>query len=128
MATSTKVVRKRSTSKEAYRLWFEFLKRAYTTPNLVVDTTYYAKWGDVANTKFEHWWKATGSELFNPKVIGVQLVSKGKPNSDCLLVSIPKSLTPTQSANALRSMLMQHYAAIGHTPHTARTFACHQRM
>ena len=123
MATSTKVKKKRSTSKEAYRLWFEFLKRAYTTPNLKVDTAYYEKWGDVANTKFEHWWKAIGSELFNPKVTGVELATDGKPNSDCLLVSVPKSLTPTQSANALRSMLMQHYAAIGHKPHTERTFA-----
>ena len=123
MATTPKIKSKRSTSKEAYRLWFEFLKRAYALPTTSVDTNFYQKWGDVEHTKFEHWWKAIGSEQFNPKPKGVELVTDGKADSNAVLVSIPMSLTPTQSANALRGLLMQHYAAIGHTPHADHTFA-----
>ena len=123
MGASPKIKTKRSASKEAYRLWFEFLKRAYMSPSVTVDTAFYEKWGDVEHTKFEHWWKAIGSELFNPQIVGVELVGEGKAGNGCVLVSVPMSLTPTQSATALRSLLMQHYSATGHVPLTERTFA-----
>ncbi len=53
----------RATSKEATRLWFEYLKRAYQNPKIDVDSNFYSAWGDVGNTKFDTWWKEHQAEL-----------------------------------------------------------------
>ena len=45
----------RSTGKEAIRLWFEFLKRAYLAGDVKVNANYYKAWGDAATTKFDTW-------------------------------------------------------------------------
>lgn len=37
----------RATGKEAIRLWFEFLRRALHADGVVVNSKYYAAWGDV---------------------------------------------------------------------------------
>jgi hypothetical protein len=111
----------RSTSKEAVRLWFEFLKRAHQTPSVKVNSKFYKAWGDVAGTKFEAWWREVGCELF--PLHKVTIAERYLSNSEVLMVSVPKSLTPTAAGNQLRELLLEHYQATKHKPTTTKTFA-----
>jgi hypothetical protein len=111
----------RASGKEAFRLWFEYLKRAYQSTNVQVDTKYYDAWGDVANAKFETWWKAHGHVLF--PLSKVEIVKRYLSDAEFVQVKVPKSLTPTQAANQLRETLIEHYQAIDHVPKPKRTYA-----
>ncbi len=107
--------------KESFRLWFEFLKRAYKTPGLEVDTCVYSSWGSVADTPFDNWWKNGGRSLLVPRTRVTLLGEDGVPEQH-LALSVPLSLTPTQAANELRALLIAHYAATGHTPKPVQHF------
>jgi hypothetical protein len=110
----------RATGKEAIRLWFEFLKRAHHADGVVVNTSHYKAWGDVANAKFERWWKQH-SELLFPKrkvVVGQRDLS----DSGMVNIAVPRDLTPTEAANQVREVLRAHYAAVGHSPKPQRTY------
>lgn len=111
----------RSTSREAVRLWFEFLKRAHQTPSIKVNSKFYKAWGDVAGTKFETWWREVGCQLF--PLHKVELAQRYLSNSEVLTVSIPKALTPTQAGNQLRELLLEHYQATMHKPAMTKTYA-----
>lgn len=110
----------RATGKEAIRLWFEFLKRAYHADDVVVDSEHYAAWGDVANTKFETWWVQCGKELFSYRK--VEVVQRYLSDAGVVHISVPIALTPTEAANQVRQTLMAHYEAIGHRPRPKRTY------
>lgn len=110
----------RATGKEAIRLWFEFLKRAASTPNLKVNNRYYEGWGDYANTKFETWWKINGDALF-PRT-KVEIAKRYLSDGDVICLSVPMSLTPTAAANQVRDLLIAHYQAIGHQPKPRRHY------
>jgi len=111
----------RASGKEAFRLWFEYLKRAYQSTNVQVDTKYYDAWGDVANAKFETWWKAHGHVLF--PISKVEIVKRYLSDAESVQVKVPMSLTPTQAANQLREALIEHYQAFDHVPKPKRTYA-----
>ena len=96
----------RSTSKEAYRLWFEFLKHAYRHPDIQVNKKYYADWGDVVNLRFNEFWIQKSDTLF--KRATLELVNSGKANEESLLVRVPIEFSPTQAANELRKILLTH--------------------
>lgn len=49
---------------EPYRLWFEFLKLAIQDPDIEVDRSLYAPWGDVENLTFDKWWSSHWRQLF----------------------------------------------------------------
>ena len=110
----------RATGKEAIRLWFEFLKRATSTPNLKVNNKYYEGWGDYANTKFETWWKINGDALF-PRT-NVEIAKRYLSNAEVVQLSVPMSLTPTAAANQVRDLLIAHYKTIGHQPKPRRHY------
>lgn len=44
-------------SVEPYRLWFEYLKLASTDPEVTINPTVYAEWGDYHDQTFSKWWK-----------------------------------------------------------------------
>ena len=111
----------RANGKEAIRLWFEFLKRAHEVPKLKVNHSYYQEWGDYTNTKFETWWKENGNSLFPQNK--VEIVKLPFKNSDAIHLSVPKTLTPTDVANQVRELLINHYKAIGHNPKSKRVYA-----
>jgi hypothetical protein len=111
----------RASGKEAFRLWFEYLKRAYQSPNVHVDSKYYYAWGDVANAKFETWWKAHGDVLFPRSK--VEITKRYLSDAECIQIKVPMSLTPTEAANQLRDTLIEHYKAIGHVPKPQRIYA-----
>jgi hypothetical protein len=97
----------RANSKEAYRLWFEFLKRAIDNPNVKVDLKHYKAWGDVANYKFDRWWKEIGSSVIDLNgQSNVSFATDGINEEGSYLVRIPKTLTSTEAANQLRQLLL----------------------
>lgn len=88
--------------REAYRLWFEYLRVAHESERQDVrealkhSAEFYAPWGDVTNIKFDLWWKEK-AHLFEDKYV-VRRLTAGEPPNDpnALIVEIP--LTLSQSA------------------------------
>lgn len=111
----------RATGKEAIRLWFEFLKRAHHAEGVKVDAKYYSAWGDVATVKFESWWKQNSDHLF--PMHKVQLAQGRLSDAGHVQLTVPMALTPTEAANQVRQLLMEHYSAIGHKPNPQRVYA-----
>ena len=107
MATSNRR-QNRANSKEAYRLWFEFLKRAIDNPNVKVELKHYKAWGDVSKFKFDKWWKEIGSKVIDLDVqSNVSFATDGTIEEGSYLVRIPKTLTSTEAANQLRKLLLE---------------------
>ena len=111
----------KTAGREGVRLWFEFVKRAHTDKTVRVNEAFYKAWGDYPNQKFNEWWKQHAETLFPRNK--VELVQRYLSDSEHVKVSVPMSLTPTQAANQLRDVLMQHYEAIGHVPRAQRAYA-----
>jgi hypothetical protein len=107
MATSNRR-QNRANSKEAYRLWFEFLKRAIDNPNVKVELKYYKAWGDVTKYKFDDWGKDIGSKVIDlDGQSTVSFASDGATEEGSYLVRIPKTLTSTEAANQIRQLLIE---------------------
>lgn len=104
---------KRSETKEAYRLWFEFLKRALADESVTVNRKLYASWGDVGSYAFDRWWREIGSDAIQLGGKEVTLAKAAtRDDKSAFLVSVPKSLTSTDAANKLRKLLID----LNHTP------------
>jgi len=49
--------------KEAYRLWFEYLRLAHGSSEQKIknalnrSTKYYGPWGNIEDVKFDRWWR-----------------------------------------------------------------------
>ena len=114
----------RATGKEAIRLWFEFLKRACHAENITVNTKHYQHWGDVANTKFEKWWRSNTELLFPYRK--VEITQRYLSDAAVVNVSVPMALTPTVAAEQLRHALIEHYNSMGHTPKPQRVYTLTQ--
>jgi len=99
-------------SKEAYRLWFEFLKRALDEDRSSVDLKIYSEWGDVENYSFTKWWREVGERITAKPIVTAEIVEKGSADEDSYLIKVPKSLTSTQISNEVRRMLIE----IDHQP------------
>lgn len=110
----------RASGKEAIRLWFEFLKRALASDEVVVRASHYQAWGDVKNAKFETWWKANGDVLFPRR--SVQVVQRYLSDTGVVHVAVPLALTPTDAGNQVRELLMSYYQEIQHEPKPQRTY------
>lgn len=110
----------RATGKEAIRLWYEFLKRACVDTNIAVNAKYYKDWGDVGTTKFETWWKTNAEQLFPYRK--VEVVQRYLSDAGVVHVSVPMALTPTEAANQVRQVLIEHYKGIDHDPKPQRVY------
>lgn len=102
----------KSESKEAYRLWFQFLKRALTEDRAAVDLKLYSEWGDVQNYSFTRWWREIGDRITAKPIVKAELLEKGSSDDSSYLVRLPKSLTSTQLGNEVRRLLLE----IDHQP------------
>ena len=111
----------KTAGREGARLWFEFVKRAHADKNVHLNKAFYKAWGDYQNQTFNEWWKQHAETLFPRN--RVELVQRYLSDSEHVKVSVPMSLTPTQAANQLRDVLMQHYEAIEHVPRAQRAYA-----
>ncbi len=111
----------RTTGREATRLWFEFLKRAHHAKGVRVNARHYKAWGDVVTPKFEAWWKQHSDQLF--PLSKVELAQRRLSDAGQVQLAVPMALTPTDAANQVRQLLMEHYKAIGHKPMAQRVYA-----
>lgn len=116
MATTVKKkarLQNRTHSKESYRLWFEFLKRALAHDRASVKLHLYKSWGDVEKYKFHKWWTEIGSQVINLETTShVEFATDTFTYDGSYLIRIPKSLNSTQAATQLRLLLTKH----GHKP------------
>jgi hypothetical protein len=99
-------------SKEAFRLWFEFLKRAIAENPSDVDMKHYAEWGDIANYSFTKWWKEIGETITARHTNDAEFVSAGSADESSYLIRVPKSFTSTQIGEKVRKLLIE----AGHQP------------
>jgi hypothetical protein len=116
MATTVKKktrLQNRTQSKESYRLWFEFLKRALAQDRASVKLHLYKSWGDVESYKFDKWWNEIGSHVINLDMkSNVEIATDTHADESSYLIRVPKSLNSTQAATQLRLLLTKH----GHKP------------
>jgi hypothetical protein len=118
MATTNKPKRPRAQSREAYRLWFEFLRRAIAEDKSKVRLDLYKEWGDVTAYKsFDAWWRDVGSKVINLHPLAIELVTEGKADDQTYLLRVPKTMTSTEIGNEVRQFLIAH----GHEPHKGST-------
>jgi hypothetical protein len=87
--------------REAFRLWFEYLKLAHTSADkriksaLIVSEPFYSPWQISKANRFDDWWKAH-SQLFEERLL-VRALKLGEVPSDMnsLVVEIPLTQSPT---------------------------------
>lgn len=103
----------RSHSREAYRLWFEFLRRAIAEDKRAVRLNLYSEWGDVTVYRsFDAWWREVGSKVINLQPVAIELVDQAAADDQTYLLRVPKSMTSTQIGNEVRNYLI----SLGHQP------------
>jgi hypothetical protein len=85
----------------AYMLWFKYLQTAHRDPRPEVrealqrSKEFYEPWGDVANAKFDEWWKEKRL-LFAEKYVVRQLSAGGPPaDPEAIIVEIPLRQSPS---------------------------------
>jgi hypothetical protein len=84
-----------STSKEPYRLWYEFLKRAKRQNMKVLKK--YDEWGDVS-IGFQRWWDSKGNTIFHVVANGVHIATDSTmSDANYHLVAIPKHFSPREA-------------------------------
>ena len=100
---------------EPYRLWFEFLKLAFTDPCVNVDKDFYRDWGDIEGQDFDSWWAgATWRELFaiegEVRLIGDdETITSNAPQSS-LAVKLPLGKPIKETLADVEALLQEHSA------------------
>ena len=93
-------------SKQHFRLWFEFYKLSLKEPdlkdNIEKSSDYYKPWGDVSNILFDPWWKEH-KHLFG--VSRVEQVSKVINHDNALNVAIPLNQPVSKSIKQLKELI-----------------------
>jgi hypothetical protein len=102
--------------REAYRLWFEYLRVARTSSLASVQAAlrqsslFYAPWGDVTNVTFNTWWKEKG-QLFEDKFVVRKLTSGEQPSDpNALIIEIPLSRSPTVLIKNVKALIQDAVA------------------
>ena len=97
--------------REAFRLWFEYLKIARESKDtkvksaLIVSEPYYRPWQVENKEKFDSWWK-THAHLFEEKFIVREIKTGEAPsNPDSLLVEIPLTQSPTILTKKVKAII-----------------------
>ena len=103
--------------KEAFRLWFEYLKIARHSSiekvksALVVTEPYYRPWEMDKAEKFDPWWKTHG-HLFEEKFAVRKLKAGEAPlDPDALLVEIPLTQSPTILTSKVKAIIQAAFDA-----------------
>lgn len=99
--------------REAYRLWFEFLRLAKASSNSSIKTAlsknkeFYSPWGDVSTIKFNDWWNSHG-HLFEENLL-VRRLNHGEMPSDpsSLVIEVPLKMAPTKLLNSVKVIIEQ---------------------
>lgn len=109
----SKLIEKR----EAFRLWFEFLKLAQTSADprvseaLIKSSAFYERWGDIRHSDFHEWWP-THAYLFEEKFVVRKLQINEKPRDlSALIVEIPLTLSATAILRAVKAIVHEELNA-----------------
>lgn len=93
-------------SKQHYRLWFEFYKLSLKETDFVENheksKDFYKPWGDVSNILFDPWWKEH-KHLFG--VSRVEQITKVVNHDNALNVAIPLNQPVSKSIKQLRELI-----------------------
>ena len=103
--------------KEAFRLWFEYLKIARLSKDakvksaLVVSEPYYRPWEMDKADKFDPWWK-THLHLFEEKFVVRELEAGEAPlDPDALLIEVPLTQSPTILTRSVKAIIQAAFEA-----------------
>ena len=122
-------------SKTIYRIWWDFLVRAYQAPNITVDTEFYEGWGDpswfksinvwevdYAKTHYDPWFRERGTDLFaehpdrGVRVVDSTDIFAGDVNK--FYLEIPVGTPAKHLEKAIRRIVQQnvHATKTSHVP------------
>ena len=107
--------------KEAFRLWFEYLKIARLSKDakvksaMVVSEPYYRPWEMDKAEKFDPWWKIHG-HLFEEKFVVRQLKAGEAPlDQNALLIEVPLTQSPTILTKNVKAIIQAAFEALERT-------------
>lgn len=111
-------LKSRLTSKrDAYRLWFEYLRVARQSSKqtvksaLVVSKPFYSSWQMDKGDTFNIWWKSHG-HLFEEKYVIRQLMAGEMPlDADALILEIPLTQSPTTLTKRAKAFIHEAFEA-----------------
>ena len=101
--------------KEAYRLWFEYLRIARRSKDQKVRTAlersarFYEPWGNIENVKFDQWWR--GNEHLFEEKSSVRRLSRGQKPADptALIIEVPFTQTKAKLFAQVRELIRNAY-------------------
>jgi hypothetical protein len=105
--------------REAFRLWFEYLKIARLRLSsdtkirsaLVVSEPYYRPWEMDKAERFDHWWKVH-AHLFEEKFTVRELKAGEAPmDPDALLIEVPLTQSPTVLTKNVKAIIQAAFEA-----------------
>ena len=105
--------------REAFRLWFEYLKIARLRLNsdakirsaLAVSEPYYRPWEMDKAERFDHWWKVH-AHLFEEKFSVRELKAGETPlDPDALLIEVPLTQSPTVLTKNVKAIIQAAFEA-----------------
>lgn len=96
--------------KEAYRLWFEYLRIARCSKDQKIrkalerSARFYEPWGNIENVKFDQWWREN-KHLFEEKS-SVRRLSRGQKPADpaALIIEVPFTQTKAKLFAQVRGL------------------------
>jgi hypothetical protein len=97
--------------REAYRLWFEYLRVALRSSNKDVQDALkrsallYAPWGDVSRVRFDAWWKDKRQLFENKNVVRVLAPNEKSKDPQALVVEIPLTESATRLTKQLTAVI-----------------------
>jgi hypothetical protein len=101
--------------KEAYRLWFEYLRIARRSKDqkvrkaLARSAKYYDSWGNIDDVKFDRWWKQH-EHLFEEQFT-VRRLSRGQKPTDptSLIIEVPLTQPKVKLLAQVRDIIRSNY-------------------
>jgi hypothetical protein len=117
--------------REAYRLWFEFLKLAHSIQSpkvrasLARSAKLYEGWGDIRNEEFHAWW-TKHAELFEERFTVRKLVNGETPRDlTALIVEIPLNIAQTTALKSVKVIMRNEVAARAKSPTNRKKRSIH---
>jgi hypothetical protein len=115
--------------REAYRLWFEYLRVAGDSTDkkvksaLLVSSPYYAPWEMGKASKFDPWWK-DHAHLFEEKYAVREMSAGELPHDpDALLIEVPLTQSPTVLTKKVKALIQEAFTRKAKTERKGKTKA-----
>jgi hypothetical protein len=99
--------------REAFRLWFEYLRLARNSQQQDVQealkhsASFYAPWGDVTRIKFDDWWKEKGYLFEETHVVHRLIAGEMPTDPNAIIVEIPLTQSPSVLIKRVREIIVE---------------------